>query len=533
MGIFDFFKKGNKKAEIIEDNSAMEAKSNNYYDDTPRYNSVVYPILPRSFDGEKTLGELGIVTHTVPDYLRIRLRAYDAEMKTDLVKIITDRFFEWVVGSGLKLQSEPNEEVLSIFGIQEDFNAFKKNTESLYSVYAKSKYSDFSRMNNLDQKSLECYKTAKLGGDCLVVCRIENNNLNVQIIDGIHLSNPEDYETIKVIEDAGNTIKHGVEINKKGEHIAYHMKKIDGTTEKISVYGQKSKRKLAWLVYGNKQRIDHIRGISSISQSLEKIAKLDRYTEASVGKAEQAAKIAYTIEHNNYSTGEGIIEKTVQQKMKVLGEVQDGYALGNTLAQKITETTSNQAFNMPVGAKMSAFGTSIETDFDKFYMAVINTLCSGVGVPPEVAMQMYNSNYSASRAAINAFGYKVDLEREKHAEDFYKPIYKLFLEVEVLKNNISANGFIKALQDDNFMIVEAYTSCRFIGKNMPHIDPLKEIKAIREMLGSEKDGITPLISHEQATEMLNQGDWNANYRKYLEEDKKIVKPEIPNQNGIN
>ena len=83
------------------------------------------------------------------------------------------------------------------------------------------------------------------------------------------------------------------------------------------------------------------------------------------------------------------------------------------------------------------------------------------------------------------------------------------------------------------MIVEAYTSCRFIGKNMPHIDPLKEIKAIREMLGSEQDGTTPLISHEQATEMLNQGDWNANYRKYLEEDKKIVKPEIRNKNGIN
>ena len=140
-------------------------------------------------------------------------------------------------------------------------------------------------------------------------------------------------------------------------------------------------------------------------------------------------------------------------------------------------------------------------------------------------MQMYNSNYSASRAAINSFGYVVDLGRDKFSEDFYKPIYKLFLEVEVLKNKVPANGFISALQNNDFMIIEAYSQCRFIGKNMPHIDPLKEVKAIKEMID------LGIISREQATEDLNKGDWETNNEKIINENEIIFKPEIIEING--
>ena len=89
-------------------------------------------------------------------------------------------------------------------------------------------------------------------------------------------------------------------------------------------------------------------------------------------------------------------------------------------------------------------------------------------------------------------------------------------------------SYLIALQKNDFMQIESFTNCRFIGKNMPHIDPLKEVKAIRAMLGDDN---TPLISHEQATESLNQGDWNANYKKFLKEDENIVKPINDTNNG--
>ena len=71
------------------------------------------------------------------------------------------------------------------------------------------------------------------------------------------------------------------------------------------------------------------------------------------------------------------------------------------------------------------------------------------------------------------------------------------------------------------MAIEAYCSARFTGVNMPHIDPLKEVKAIREMLGNPNNGIPPLINLDKASELLNQGDWEENVKKYMEEIKSV------------
>jgi capsid protein len=521
MSIFNWNKKETKEDFIekpIEPESNSDSRFENY--------GMNYPIITKKFDGEKTPGELGVIIDSVPDYQRLRLRAYDAEIKTDLVKIITSKFFKWVIGSGLKLQAEPNKTFLALEGVEENWQELQKNIEARFSVYSKSNYADFSRMNNLHYKAMETYKTAFLGGDCLVVCRVEDLNLNVQVIDGQHVKQP-DINDVEKAKERGNHVKHGIEFNERGEHIAYYVYTISkdfglGDFERIAVYGEKSKRKLAWMVYGEKNRVDHVRGIPAITQILEKLNKLDRYTEASVSKAEQGANVVYSIEHDVFSSGENPIDKKLDQKLKFSGAVQDGYALADGLANRIVETTSNQVFNMPNGAKLKTFTGTTDNNYEAFSKSVFNSLCASVDIPPEVALQMYNSNYSASRAAINSWGYIIGIHRENASNDFYKPVYKLWLEVEILKNKINLPSYISALNKKDNMLIEAYSQCRFIGKNMPHIDPLKEIKAIREMLGTE--GATPLISHEQAAEMANVGDFSENYSKYLEEDKTIVKP---------
>lgn len=516
-------------------NEEKEVKSMDVYGDSINY-SQQYPILTRKFDGEKTPGELGVIFNSIPDYNAIRLRAYDAELRTDLVRIITDRFFKWTVGSGLKLQSEINKELLRSSGIDENFIDLQENIEARFSIYSKSKFSDYSRMTNLHEKAMEVKRTSFVGGDCLVVCRIEKEGVNVQVVDGNHIKNPSDYSEFSKVKDRGNYLKHGIEFNKRGEHIGFYVCTLhldnQESFEYIPAYGSNTKIKLAWLVYGEKNRVDHVRGVSCIASILEKVNKLDRYTEAAVSKAEQAANIAYTIEHDNTSTGESPVEKVLSQKAKLIGNIPDGYSLADGLANRITESTSNQTFNMPIGSSLKSFGTNIETDYAGFESAIFNKLCASVGVPAEVALQMYNSNYSASRAAINAWGYIIELSREKIADDFYRPFYKIWLLNEILQNKIEAPGYVKGLLKDDFMVTDSYSQCRFIGKNMPHIDPLKEVKAIRSMLGDMTKGESPLINYEQATEMLNAGEWSENYSKYLEEDKKIIKLKTENNGTV-
>jgi len=534
MGIFDFFK--SKKVEVQEIETRQPTVSNSSYD----YDSFTYgtnwPIVSKTWDGEKTDGELGVVVKNVPDYLRLRLRAYDAQMKIDIINIITGRYFKWVIGSGLKLQSEPNKTILEMEGVTLPA-MFSEKTEARFKIWANSKYASFDRQGNLHSKALECFGTSFLGGDSLVVCRIDNYGLNVQVIDGQHIKTPNQ-ELLDEVIARGNYEEYGIEFNNRGEHVAYFVasksNKKDfleaGKFERIAVYGKATNRKLAWMVYGSKHRIDHKRGISRISHILEKVNKLDRYTESTVSKAEQSANIVNYIEHNSESTGENPLAAIKNRKLNInggSGDEKTAYELADGLANRIQQTTSNVTYNMPIGSKMTPYQSNAENNYQAFQSAVFDGICASVDMPPEVASQKYNSNYSASRAAINGWGYIIDIERMNCANDFYKPVYALFLEWQVLSNKIQAPKYIQSLRSEDYMISEAYNNCRFIGKNMPHIDPVKEVKAVVEMLSND------LITREQATESLNMGDWFENFTKKQEEDKLIPKPIIEDGNTKN
>lgn len=488
-----------------------------------------WPVVTNNWDGEKTPGELGVVNVNIPDHTRLRYRSYDAYDKIDTIKNIAGTFFKYIVGSGLKIQVEPNVKVLKLEGVSDDLTKFSDDTQARFNVWANSKFSSYNGMVDLHDSAADGFKTAFLGGDVLVVNRIEKGNLTVEVIDGQHIVQPYfDNDHLKAVKARGNFVKHGIEYNDKRQHIGFfvNVKSKDSfitETLYIPAKGKTTGRTLAWMVYGDKQRIDHLRGIPKTAAIIEKANKLDRYSEAAVGKAEEAANLMMAIEHTVDSTGENPFAKAMTKKLNAGGaeESVSSYELADGVANKITQSTSKTAVNLPQGASLKSFNTDIETKFEGFHSAIFDTLSASADVPPEVALQKYSSNYSASRAAIGAWEYVVDINRGNFSKNFYKPIYSLWLEVEVLKNKISAPGLIKGMNEKNLMLIAAYSGCRFIGKKMAHIDPLKEVKAARAILG---DDVTPLGSREQVTEALNLGDWSENFKNFEKESKMIPKP---------
>jgi hypothetical protein len=488
-----------------------------------------YPVVNRTWDGEKTLGELGVVQRLVPDYSKLRLRMYHAYATIDTIKIIASKFFYWTIGSGLKLQVEPNRTVLETEGIVNDkaiYAKFQKDAEARFMVYANSKLSDYSGNKNLHDLAMDAYQGEFLGGDMLCIVRFGDYGPNMQVVSGEHIKDPElgEFEAAK---KRGNKIKHGIEIDGKGGEVAYYVvqEKEDSTDifERIPAYGQKSGKRLAWMVSGKKISPDHVRSVPQMSQSLEKVNKLDRYTESTVVKVEQGSKVVHTVEHQDFSTGENPLQKAVAQKrgetIISVDDINKNRILADGIVNSLQETASGMSYNMPNGASLKSFQSEAEGDYPAFKKAIFEEISAGSDVPPEVAMQQYNSNYSASRAAINSFGYIIFINRTKFSNDFYVPFYKLWLEFQILTKKISAPGYLENIE--NIMVTESYSQCRFTGKNMPHIDPLKEIKAVREMLGLSDT--TPLISREQATEMLGAGQWDENLLKNLEEANLIPK----------
>jgi len=496
------------------------------------------PIYSDFYDGEKTPGELGSVLYTYPDHLKLRLRAYDSNLKTDIIKIITGKYFKAVIGSGLKLQSEPVQEVLKINGIDIDLTDFKKKIESCFNLYANSYYSDYRRMQTLHENANDSFSDSFLGGDNLFILRADDKGVNIQVIDGEQIQQPDETHDVLKQKKKGNIVVDGVEIDKKGTHIAYYViiRKMDSETSDFDINFKRvdckdnQGRTVSRLVYGSKHRINDVRGISRISSILEKVNKLDRYTEATVSKMEESANVVLSIEHDQNSTGENPLTPGTARVKPNNKSIDNLYEQGQKTAAMIEQSTSKKTYNMPNGAKLKGFESgSDSSEYETFSKTVFMYLCASVEIPVEVALQMYNSNYSASRAAINAWEHIAEIVRKKFSKDFYQPFYNMYLEYMILSGKIDAPGYIDALENDDFMVIEAYCNARWVGPKTPHIDPLKEVKAVELMLSLR------LISREQAAEMLNLGNWEDSYDKFVEEGRIILKeePETINNNENN
>lgn len=523
MGFFDFLKptptetKDVRKEHSNDVQIPIDAKNVLVFGNT--YPETNNDVIRMSFDGEKTPGELGNIYDLNPEHYKLRMRAYEMDLKTDLVKIITGKIFKWIIGTGLKLQSECDIEVLQMLGYNTnkgELQEFKRRSEHLFNLWAKSKLGDYQGQQNIHQKGTSLFKTAFLGGDALIILRYsKKEGLTVQLIDGEQIQTPLEQKN----KNENNTIKHGVELDKRGRHVAYWIRKTGSELEHERVKARDSNGNLrAWMVYGTKHRIDHVRGIPAITSIIEKITKLDRFTEASVSKAEQVANIPFAIEHDHYSTGENPLAGLGPKKNVDLKNEIDSYKEAGDTANQIRQSTSNQVFNMPVGSKLKALANESETNFDEFYKAIFRSLCAAIDVPPEVALQMYEQSYSSSRAAINMWEHIIEIWREDIVVmNYYKPIYKFWLYHQILEGKIENDSYEAAIRENDSMALEAFLNCRLVGKKMPHIDPVKEVKAIRELLQDD----TPIISREQAAEMANAGDWNQNYSKFKDERKEI------------
>lgn len=487
-----------------------------------------------SYDGEKNLGEIGPAINYRPDFARLRIRSWQSYLESEVSQTILKKFALWVVGSGLKLQAEPASKVLESENITLDSEEFNNVVESRFGIFSKSKSSDYSNMESLHKKAKQAFLNAIIGGDVLVVLRFIEDQLKVQLIDGAHVQSPFPGDSFFTqVKANGNRIINGVEISKTGEHVAFYVRTSTSKIEKIPAKGEESGLTMAFLVYGLKYRLDYYRGMPLISVVLETLKKMERYKEATVGSAEERQKIAYFIEHGVQSTGENPLQKTLakafdadaQTDLSIPRDIEN-----NKLADTVAATTNKQVFNMPIDAQIKALDSKNELYFKDFYSINVDLIAAALEIPPEVAMSKYDSNFSASRAALKDWEHVLNVTRANFSSVFYQNIYDFWLETEILKNKIQAPGYLRAMQEKDVTVLDAYRNARFVGASVPHIDPVKEVNAERLKLGDSAKSI-PLTTIEAATERLNSGDSSSNMEQYSKEKRKAKELDILDQDN--
>lgn len=487
------------------------------------------PLFVVSYDGEKNPGEIGDVIKYQPNYTRLRNRSWQFFLSSDIAQTIFRKYSFWIIGAGLKLQSEPIMNFLEEENVKINQNEFTRSVEARWKLYSKSKRSSFDGRSNLHKQALEAHKNAIVGGDVLIITRIEeNNNITVQVVDGDNVRTPMLGGQL-LEEDKGKKVVHGIVFNERGEHEAYYVIKALGKFERVKAKDSNGQLR-AWLIIGLAYRPDNIRGIPLLSAVMETVAKLDRYKEAAVGSAEERQKVVGSIEHEEGSTGENPLSRNLAAS-RVLDKNlsnnidQNGLSASDGQANLMAKTTNKQILNMPKGSKLKFHGSEMELGYKEFMMTNATIICATAQIPVEVAFSKYDSNFSASRAALKDWEHVIKVNRVDWSQDFYEPIYSLWLNIQVMTGKITNQPLLNSLLTNNTDVEEAIKNSRWIGQNVPHIDPVKEVQAERLKLGPLGANI-PLSTPSQSTEFLGTGEYNENATRFNEEIELIEKPSL-------
>jgi lambda family phage portal protein len=498
----------------------------NYGNYTDLFSDVGMGVLD-SFTGNKFLGGFGktkIYVDGTIDYYTLRVRSKQLYIDNLYAAGLINRLVFNSINTGLKLQIDPKNQILGVD--PDELQEWTEETETVFQLWGDDPLLvDWKKEEDFDLLQWTVYLTAKLSGDCLIVLRVvKPHNLPViQVIDGRHVVTP--------IKTGGKNIKNGIEFDSKDRIVAYWV-----DNKRIPAFGEKSGRRIAWMVYGTKKLIDHSRGIPLISCALQALREVDRYTDSELRASFLNSVMTAWIKRDPNSIGS--IQPFGRAAMQ-----NESLDVQNSEGDS---KTSNFAFYNPgvmldklaPGEEPVSFDTKRPNlNFTEFTRAMLAAVAWGIGLPPEIYFLEFKNNFSASRQASNEFNSFLKMDRDFFAKQFCQPYYKEWLSAYAIAGKTVMPGYVESLRDPTqWETRSAWQSSRWIGVSRPSVDPFKEIQAYGAAVDynfmSTSDAILELRGDDfdkvLARKKSEQDKINANLEPSIEEDNDAIQhEEIP------
>lgn len=429
-----------------------------------------------AFDGDKFFGGFGPTQIQWTDYWTLRQRSAQLFNENLYARGLIRRLVTNEINTGLTPEATPDEEIL---GVADDSLAdWTETVENRFGIYAQGKkLCDWKQQSTFGAIQRTARMEALIEGDVLVVLRQSQRTglPQIQLVSGSKVRTPLIGE-IKL--RAGNEIKHGVEFDSSGRVVAHWIATgVLSESKRIPAFGEKSGRKLSWLVYGTDKRMDEVRGQPILSLVLQSLKEIDRYRDSTQRKAVINSILAMFIEKGEDKmgtlpvTGGAVRKDTYTATNNNNGEARDFNIAGQIPGMVMQE--------LQHGEKPVAFGSQgTDTNFGTFESAILQTVAWANEIPPEILTLAFSNNYSASQAAINEFKIYLNKVWSEFGEDFCGPIFTEWMLSEVLMGKIEAPGLLEAWRTPSqYDAFGAWTSVEWYGSIKPSTDMLKQVKA--------------------------------------------------------
>lgn len=436
-----------------------------------------------------------------------------------------------VVGMGLTLKSTVNRDVLGLS--QEAAKEWQHKTEAEFGLWANKRQNcDALGLNNFAALQQLALKSWLLSGDAFVLFRHEKPaplnpyGLRLHVIEadrvctrsGIYGGRTITGATEGVVPDgepgAGNRIHDGVEVNSSGRVVAYHICDhfpgdwVRGAMKWTRVAATGSRTGLPNVLHiMDSERPDQYRGVPYLSQVIEPLLQLRRYTESELWAALIQTFFTAWIE-------------TESNKMDMpfdeigSGEGSEGDAPTGTISDDDHEYEMGpgSVFHLGVGETVKFGNPNVPSaGFEKFFETMCREMGAALELPSDVLLKKFDASYSAARGALLEAWEAVKMRRAWFVDDMCQPTYEVWLAEAVARGRIKAPGFF-----DDPLLRAAWCDAQWMGPVQSQLDPKKEAEAAILLINR---GIK---THAQVTREMTGGDWEENIEILADENKRLT-----------
>lgn len=412
-----------------------------------------------------------------------------------------------VVGWGIQPKPKIDGELLGLS--DEAADEWERKTAREFKLWAENVMCDAERRQNFYGLQQLAYRSQLMSGDVFVLFGMKENKrtpyqTTLRLLEADRVSTPESSGGESESKDVGNgsRIIDGVEIDKAGMVIRYHISSRNPLAESdtqelvwqaIDVYGKDTGYPNILHIM-NHERPEQRRGLPFVAAQIEQIKQLDRYITSELAANVVSSMLSVFI-LSDEDDGINGLEDAVNENEKVTDD------------EMKLELAAGAMYSLPPGKKVHEVNPLRNNSaFEPFVSAQETLIGSGMGIPKEVLIKKYESNYTAARGALLDFWREVRVNRTSFNANFNQPIYEQWLSEAVALGRIEAPGFF-----DDPAIRQAWCGCMWMGASMGHVDPLKEVKAAAERIAHN------ISTEEQEASEYNGNDWLNNIRQRRKE----------------
>lgn len=399
---------------------------------------------------------------TTQETLRDRCR--DAYRNQTIAKACIGRLNLNVVGSGIRMQSKLDSDIL---GMSKDVsNKLESVLEREFEKWTKAENCDVEgELNFYSMQSLAIIGML-ISGDIFFNTIINEENIKLQSIESDRVTNPQNvFDTER--------IKRGVEFSKAGKRVAYHITEENPYSDnvgssykkyiwkRVPVYGAITKLRRIFHIYdkGSTGRPGMIRGVPLLHPILDSLRQLNKYTEAELTAAVVSGMFSVFVKTEGQGALPGTRKQTTDEEEK--GEI----SLGNGAIVDL----------LPGEDISTANPGRPNTAYEPFVAAIIKEIGAAIGLPYEVLMLHFSSSYTAARGAIlQAWSLYKYFRNSIIVRYFCQPIFELWVDYMVASGKINLPNYAKYR--------DVYFKTTWIGYNGGSIDPLKEVNAAEKRI---------------------------------------------------